>query len=63
MKFAADYKCVFRKLKEILDGNYAVKEIVSDFERATWRSLQDSWSVSKVVFRFFGYYGLYGLFG
>ena len=43
MKFAADYKCVFRKLKEILDGNYAVKEIVSDFERATWRSLQDSW--------------------
>ncbi len=37
---AADYKSIFL-INEMLDGTGAVKEMMSDFERATWRLIQE----------------------
>ncbi len=38
---ASDYKQVFKRIVSILEREVAVKELVSDFERATWRAVQD----------------------
>ena len=36
-----DYRKIFRKLKEILDGQLKVKEVILDFEASIWRAIQE----------------------
>ena len=37
-----DYRKVFENILELLDGECAVKEFVTDFERAIWRGVKET---------------------
>ena len=43
-----DYKKVFKYLLELCGSTMSVSEFVSDFEKATWRALQDVFPQCKI---------------